>query len=65
MSRNVGKRTFVNVRLAKIQISLRIRAVWSNSSLCALWIANDEKILNADNKDSNRNCTDAQTDLSW
>ena len=33
MSRNVRKRTFEHVRPAKIQISLRIRAVWSESSL--------------------------------
>ena len=31
-SRNVKKRTFRNVRPAKIQIRLRIRAVWSESS---------------------------------
>ena len=35
MSRNVRQRTFENVRTAKIQISLRIRAVWSESSLGA------------------------------
>ena len=35
---------------AKIQISLRIRAVWSESSLGAVWIAKDEdaKFLYAD-----------------
>ena len=37
MSRNVRKRTFKNVRPAKIQIRLRIRAVWSESSLGAFW----------------------------
>ena len=36
MSRNVRKRTFGHVRPAKIQISLRIRAVWSESSLAAI-----------------------------
>ena len=35
------KSTFEHVRPAKIQISLRIRAVWSESSLCAFWIAKD------------------------
>ena len=35
------KRTFGNVRPAKIQIRLRIRAVWSESSLGAFWIAKD------------------------
>ena len=33
--------TFRYVRLANIQISLRIRAVWSESSLGAFWIDKD------------------------
>ena len=40
------------VRPAKIQVCLRIRAVWSESSLDALWIAQDAKFLYADNEDS-------------
>ena len=43
MNRNVRKRTFIDVRPEKIQISLRIRAVWSESSLGAFWIAKDAK----------------------
>ena len=39
------------MHLAKIQISLRIRAVWSESSLGAFWIAKDAKFLYADNED--------------
>ena len=39
--RNDRKRIFRNVRTSKIQIGLRIRAVWSESSLCVFWIAND------------------------
>ena len=35
MQRNVRERTFGHVRPAKIQISLRIRAGWSESSLGA------------------------------
>ena len=35
MNRNVRKRTFWYVRPTKTQISLRIRAVWSESSLSA------------------------------
>ena len=42
-SPNVRKRSFRNVRPAKIQISLRIRAVWSESSLGAFRIARDAK----------------------
>ena len=48
----VRKRTFGHVRPAKYQISLRIRAVWSESLLCAFWIAKDAKILHKDNEDS-------------
>ena len=35
----------------KIQISLRIHAIWSESSLGTFWIANDAKFLHADNKE--------------
>ena len=49
--RNVRERTFGHVRPAKIQISLRIRADWSESSLGALWTAEDAKFLHADNED--------------
>ena len=35
LSLNIRKRTYKHVRTAKIQISLRIRAVWSESSLGA------------------------------
>ena len=51
---NVRKRTFGHMRPAKIQISLRIRAVWSESPLGAYWIAKDAKFLHADNEDSAR-----------
>ena len=39
MSRNVSKRTFRHVPPTKIPIRLRIRAVWSESSLGDFWIA--------------------------
>ena len=52
ISHNFRKRTFVHVRPAKIQISLRIRAVWSKSSLGAFWIAKDAKLLHADHEDT-------------
>ena len=54
MSRNVRKRTFWYVHPAKIQISLRIRAVWSESSPGTFCIARDAKFLHADNKDSDQ-----------
>ena len=59
MSRNIRKRNFRYVRPAKIQISLLIRAVWSESSLSAFRIAQDAKFLHEDNEDA-----DAQVDLS-
>ena len=43
---------FGHVRPAKTQISLRIRAVGSKSSLGAFWIASDAKFLHANNEDS-------------
>ena len=42
----------LHVRAAKTQIRLRIRAVWSESSLCALWIPLDPMLLHADSEDS-------------
>ena len=54
MSHNVRKRTFEHVRLAKIQISLHIRAVWSESTLGTFWIACDAKFLHVHNIDSDQ-----------
>ena len=51
LNRNVRKRTLGHVRPAKIQISLRIRAVWSESSLGVFWIAKDARFLRAVNED--------------
>ena len=44
-ARYIRKRTFAHVRQAKIQISLRIRAVWSESSLGTFWIANMQNVF--------------------
>ena len=54
LNRNVRKRPFGHVRLVKIQISLRIRAVWSESSLGAYWTAKGAKFLHANNEDFNQ-----------
>ena len=51
-ARNVRKRRYL--RRAKIQISVRIRAGWSESSLGAFWIAKDAKFLNAGSEDSDQ-----------
>ena len=42
----------VTVHTAKTQISLGIRQVWSESSLCAQWVAKDPSFLHADSEDS-------------
>ena len=63
MSRYVRKRTFGHVRPAKIQISLRIRAVWSESSVDAFWIAKDVNVLFGQRRLWS-DCADAQANLS-
>ena len=42
----------MSVRPAKTQISLGIRPVWSESSLCAQWVAKNPVFLHADSEDS-------------
>ena len=56
----------INVRTAKTQISLGIRPVWSESSLCAQWVAKDPSFLHADSEDWS-DWADAQVDpsLRW
>ena len=44
----------MSVHPTKTQISLGIRPVWSESSLCAQWIAKDLIFLHADIKDSDQ-----------
>ena len=44
----------MSVRPAKTQISLGIRPVWSESSLCAQWVAKDPSFLHADSEDSDK-----------
>ena len=44
----------VSVRPAKTQISLGIRPVCSESSLCAQWVAKDPRFLHADSEDSDQ-----------
>ena len=52
MTRSLRKRTFGHMRLLKILIRLRIRAVWSESSLGTVLTAKDAKFLHADNENS-------------
>ena len=51
------------MRPAKIQISLRIRAVWSESSLGTFWKAKDAKFLHAINEVCNQTAPDVS--LRW
>ena len=44
----------VTVRPVKTQISLSIRPGWSESSLCAQWVAKDPNFLHADCEDSDQ-----------
>ena len=41
----------VSMRPAKTQISLGIRTIWSESLLCAQWVAKDPNFFHADSKD--------------
>ena len=54
LSHLMTKLTKWHVRPAKTQISLGIRPVWSESSLCAQWVAKDPSFLHADSKDSDQ-----------
>ena len=54
MSRLTTKPAKWHVRPAKIQISLGIRPVWSESLLCAQWVAKDPSFLHTDSKDSDQ-----------
>ena len=44
----------MSVRPAKTQISLGIRPVWSESSLCVQWVAKHPRFLDADSEDSDQ-----------
>ena len=48
------KPTQWHVRPAKTQISLGIRPVWAESSLCAQWVAKDLSFLHAYSEDSDQ-----------
>ena len=51
MSHSMTKLTKWFVRPVKTQISQCIRPVWSESSLCAQWVAQHQKFLHADSED--------------
>ena len=53
----------MTVPSAKTQISLGIRPVWSESSLCVQWVAKDPRFLQADSEDSDQ--TERMPRLIW
>ena len=53
----------ISVRPVMTQISLGIRPVWLESSLCAHWVAKDPRFLHADSENWS-DWADAQADLS-
>ena len=55
----------MSVRPAKTQISLGIRPVWSESSLCAQWAAKDPSFLHADSQDSDQPGAQADLSVRW
>ena len=66
---NHDKTNKMSVRPAKTQINLGICPVWSESSLCAQWVAKDPGFLHADSEDTDQtglwsDWVDAQADLS-
>ena len=44
----------MTLRLAKNRISLGIRPVWSESSLCTQWVAKETSFFRADSEDSDQ-----------
>ena len=54
MSRAAAFPTWWHVCPAKTNISLRCLAIWSESTLCILWVANAWKHLKADSEDSDQ-----------
>ena len=48
---------------SKTQVSLGIRPVWSESLLCAQWVAKDPSFLHADSEDSDQ--TERMPRLIW
>ena len=57
------KPTKWHARPAKTQISLGIRPVWSESSLCTQWVFKDPNFLKANREDSNQ--TGRMSRLIW
>ena len=55
MSRDMTKPTkWLSVRPEKTHISLGILPAWTESSLCAKWVAKDPSFLRADSEDSDQ-----------
>ena len=63
MSRLMTKTNKMTVRQAKTQISLGIRPVWSESSLCPQWVAKNLNFLHVDSDVSDQ--TGRMSRLIW
>ena len=61
---NPTKWLCAQLRSAKTQISLSIRPVWSESSLCAQWVAKGPKLSSCGQRGLRSDWADAQADLS-
>ena len=55
----------MSVRPAKSQITLGIRPVWHESSLCTQWVAKDPRYLHADSENSDWEDDQADLRLGW
>ena len=64
VSLDVRKPTFGHAHPAKIQISLRIRAVWSESSMCIILDSEWCQVSSCGQRRLWSDCADAQADLS-
>ena len=64
MSCLMTKLTKLHVRPAKTQVSLGIRPVWSESSLCAQWVAKDPSFPSCGQRRLWSDWADARADLS-
>ena len=60
---SMSKINIMTVHPAKTQISLGIHPVWSESLLCAQWVAKDPSFLHADSEDSDQ--TGQMPSLIW
>ena len=64
LGRDMTKTNKISVRPAKTQISLGIRPVWSESSLCTQWVAKGPTVSSCEHRRFWSDWADAQANLS-